>query len=296
MLHIPSYTYQFKGYEVTILRLEQAFPDVQGNKYFKLKYNLQEAREQQHDTLLTFGGAFSNYIHATAIAGKQFGFKTIGIIRGEDDPQNPTLQFAREQGMQLHFVSRELFKSMRTHNPVQEAFTAKYGRCYVMPEGGSNNFAVTGCSEILEGIADTYDYVITAVGTGGTLAGIIETPGLTAKVIGLPVLRINEQLEQTIRGLITAENKTEWTLFYDYHFGGYAKYSADVLKFIAQFNQRHQILLDPIYTGKMMLGAIDLMVKEKLKPQSKVLCIHTGGLQGWEGWNYRFKENSTDNQ
>lgn len=147
----PISQIKYKGHSIDILRLDLAFPEIQGNKHFKLKYNLEEAKRLSIDTLLTFGGAFSNHIHATAVAGKKYQFKTIGIIRGEDDIKNPTLQFIRNEGMELLFVSREQYKNKYDKQFLQ-TLEEKYDQFYLIPEGGTNNLAVKGCSEILSGI------------------------------------------------------------------------------------------------------------------------------------------------
>lgn len=281
---------KYKGHIIDMLRLDIAFPDVQGNKYFKLKYNLEEAKKLSLNTLLTFGGAFSNHIHATAAAGEKYQFKTIGIIRGEDDIQNPTLQFVRKAGMELVFVSREQYKN-KYETTFLKTLEEKYGPYYLIPEGGTNNFAVKGCSEILSGIENKYDQIFCATGTGGTLAGLISTPGLVSKTTGISVLKGKDNVTDIINVLLQENGYSHniaWNINTNYHFGGYAKFNPSLLKFIKQFENDYHIPLDPIYTGKTCYAVFDLIDKQLISSGEKICIIHTGGLQGWMGWNYRF--------
>jgi len=281
---------KYKGHIIDMLRLDIAFPDVQGNKYFKLKYNLEEAKKLSLNTLLTFGGAFSNHIHATAAAGEKYQFKTIGIIRGEDDIQNPTLQFIRKAGMELVFVSREQYKN-KYETTFLKTLEEKYGPYYLIPEGGTNNFAVKGCSEILSGIENKYDQIFCATGTGGTLAGLISTPGLVSKTTGISVLKGKDNVTDIINVLLQENGYSHniaWNINTNYHFGGYAKFNPSLLKFIKQFENDYHIPLDPIYTGKTCYAVFDLIDKQLISSGEKICIIHTGGLQGWMGWNYRF--------
>jgi len=281
---------KYKGHIIDMLRLDIAFPNVQGNKYFKLKYNLEEAKKLSLNTLLTFGGAFSNHIHATAAAGEKYQFKTIGIIRGEDDIQNPTLQFVRKAGMELVFVSREQYKN-KYETTFLKTLEEKYGPYYLIPEGGTNNFAVKGCSEILSGIENKYDQIFCATGTGGTLAGLISTPGLVSKTTGISVLKGKDNVTDIINVLLQENGYSHniaWNINTNYHFGGYAKFNPSLLKFIKQFENDYHIPLDPIYTGKTCYAVFDLIDKQLISSGEKICIIHTGGLQGWMGWNYRF--------
>lgn len=253
---------------------------VSGNKWWKLKYNLSEARRLGHYTLLTFGGAFSNHIYATAAAAKELGFKSIGIIRGERVlPLNNTLSFAEQSGMKLHFVSREEYRK-KTSDEFVDSLRKQFGEFYLIPEGGTNELAIRGCAEFArEKIAATLcDYVCLPVGTGGTIAGIIS--GLTddVKVIGFPVLKDNATSYQEIKKQL-GNKSHRWQLQTDYHFGGYAKTSPDLKNFIEEMRSLH-LPLDPVYTGKMMYGIFDLAKKDFFPPGSTVLAIHTGGLQG----------------
>lgn len=274
--------------KVAIRREDLIHPFVSGNKFRKLKYNLLQAKKENHHTLLTFGGAFSNHIAATAFAGKENGFQTIGVIRGEEleskIKENPTLQFAQDCGMKFEFVSREEYRQKES-----EAFISKlnhkYGTFYLVPEGGTNEFAITGCEEILTSADSEYDYICCAVGTGGTISGVINSSFEGQKILGFPALK-GDFLQKDIRNFAKKDN---FSLITDYHFGGYAKVTEDLIEFINLFYQKNKIPLDPIYTGKMVFGVIDLIQKNYFPSGSKILLIHTGGLQGVAGMNLQLK-------
>ena len=267
--------------------LNHAF--ISGNKLNKLKYNIKEAKKNKKKVLLTFGGAFSNHISAVAAVGKEYGFKTIGVIRGEELKskinENPTLSFANNSGMQLEFVSREIYRN-KTSNDFIEKLKKQFGDFYLIPEGGTNSLAVKGCEEILTDEDAIYDYICCPVGTGGTIAGIINASSLRQKILGFPALK-GEFLKEEITKFTT---KTNWELISDYHFGGYAKVNADLITFINTFKKENNIPLDPVYTGKMLFGVQDLIKRGFFPKHSKILVIHTGGLQGVEGMNAFLKK------
>jgi 1-aminocyclopropane-1-carboxylate deaminase len=267
-------------------------PFVSGNKFRKLKYNLLQAKTKNKDTLLTFGGAFSNHIAAVAAAGNEQGFKTIGIIRGEELKNgfgdNPTLNFAAECGMQFDFIARDEYSKKTEQNFISQ-LNAKWGDFYLIPEGGTNSFAVLGCEEILNEDDAEFDFICCCVGTGGTIAGIINSAKPHQKIIGFPALR-GDFLKEEIRKFAINEN---WELCPEYHFGGYAKTAPELIDFMNSFFKQTGIPLDPIYTGKMVYGVIDLVAKNYFPEGSKILMIHTGGLQGIEGMNIKLlKQNS----
>ena len=271
-----------------IRREDLIHPFVSGNKFRKLKYNLLEAKNQKKTTLLTFGGAFSNHIAATAFAGMQNGFKTIGIIRGDELAskinENPTLKFAQENGMVFEFVSREAYRLKESCDFI-ENLKNNYGDFYVIPEGGTNDLAIKGCEEILKEEDSFFDFICSSIGTGGTISGIINSALPHQKVLGFPSLK-GDFLQKDIRKFAHKEN---WTLISDYHFGGYGKVSIELIEFINSFYQENDIPLDPIYTGKMVFGVIDLISQGCFPENSKILMIHTGGLQGIEGMNLKLK-------
>ncbi|ELR69784.1 1-aminocyclopropane-1-carboxylate deaminase [Fulvivirga imtechensis AK7] len=274
-----------KEVRLFIKREDKIHPYISGNKWRKLKYNLEYARQQNFSTLLTFGGAYSNHIYATAAAAKEYGFKSIGIIRGEEHlPLNPTLSFASQQGMHLHYMDRSTYR--RKHDTeVIGPLTEKYGRFYLLPEGGTNLLAIKGASEIVNEEVRQFDYVCTPVGTGGTIAGIISGMNGRGRVMGFSALK-GDFLKHDVQKLLQLYEKhplTNWDIKTSYHFGGYAKVSPVLFGFIDEIYKKHQIPLDPIYTGKMMFGIYDMIRSGEFAPKTKILTIHTGGLQGVEG-------------
>ena len=272
-----------------IKREDQIHPHISGNKYRKLKYNLEEAKRLKKTTVLTFGGAYSNHIAAVASAGETYGFKTIGIIRGEELQNkvdaNATLSFAKNCGMTFKFVSREVYRKKTTDTFISQ-LESEFGDFYLVPEGGTNANAIKGCEEILQESDSEFDYICCAVGTGGTISGIINSAKPHQKVLGFPALKgefLNDDICKFARN-------TNWELITDYHFGGYAKISEQLITFINTFKAQYDILLDPVYTGKMMFGIFDLLQKGYFPEGSKILAIHTGGLQGIKGMNVVLKQ------
>lgn len=278
-----------KTISLYIKREDLLHPYISGNKFRKLKYNLVQAKKEKKETLLTFGGAFSNHILAVAAAGKEQGFKTIGIIRGEElkdkIAENPTLQKAKDFGMVFEFVDREIFKERGSPKFIRQ-LTDKFEDFYLIPEGGTNDLAVKGCQEILTGTDEKFDYICCAVGTGGTISGLINCSKNSQQVLGFPSLK-GDFLREDICKFVS---KSNWDLISAYHFGGYAKVSEELILFINEFYQKYKIPLDPIYTGKMMYGIMDLINRNYFPKNSKILVIHTGGLQGIAGMNNLLKQ------
>ncbi|WP_142784000.1 1-aminocyclopropane-1-carboxylate deaminase/D-cysteine desulfhydrase [Changchengzhania lutea] len=277
------------GLNLFIKREDAIHLFVSGNKYRKLKYNLIEAEKQGLKTLVTFGGAYSNHVAAVASAGKQLGFNTIGYIRGEElhasISSNPTLNFAHACGMQLQFISRADYRKKSTADFINQLKVC-HGNFYLIPEGGTNKLAIKGCEEILNEADKHFDYICCAVGTGGTIAGLINCSKPSQQVLGFPALK-GDFLQQDISKFAVTDN---WKLITDYHFGGYAKINSELISFINQFKASQNILLDPIYTGKMMFGIFDLIKKGYFPKGSNILAIHTGGLQGVAGMNLKLKK------
>ncbi|MEO1053168.1 MAG: pyridoxal-phosphate dependent enzyme [Bacteroidota bacterium] len=283
--------FQAKGIRLFIKREDLIHPEVSGNKWRKLKYNLLQARELGKKTLLTFGGAFSNHIYATAAAAKEAGFKSIGIIRGEETlPLNPTLVFAQSCGMQLEYISRSAYREKKSEiflNSLME----KFGDFHLIPEGGSNRQAVQGCAELVEEVKEPYDHWVVSVGTGGTMAGIICGLAGKSNVIGTSALKGGDFLTEEVRGLMLSHDTRpfdNWRIETEYHFGGYAKINDELVTFINEFKSNHHIQLDPVYTGKMMMAIYDIAKKGAFKKGESILAIHTGGLQGIKGINARY--------
>jgi 1-aminocyclopropane-1-carboxylate deaminase len=277
------------GISLEIKREDLLHPFISGNKFRKLKYNLLQAKAENQETVLTFGGAYSNHIAAVAYAGKEQGFKTIGVIRGEElgdkIEENPTLKFAQECGMQFEFVTREAYR-FKTEVDFITNLQQKFGSFFLVPEGGTNEYAIKGCEEILTEEDATFDFICCAVGTGGTISGIINSALPHQKILGFPALK-GDFLKEEIRKFAVNEN---WELITDYHFGGYGKINNELIQFINQFYLQTQLPLDPIYTGKMVFGVIDLIQKNYFPNNAKILLIHTGGLQGIQGMNVILKK------
>jgi len=274
---------------LSVKREDLIHPLISGNKFRKLKYNLIAAKKQGLDTILTFGGAYSNHIAATAYAGKVYGFKTIGIIRGDELSEkweaNPTLKLASEHGMRFKFISRDAYRDIKNPSYIKK-LQHEFGSFYAMPEGGTNTLAVKGCEEILTPVDAVFDVICCAVGTGGTLAGIINASLENQRVLGFPAVK-GGFLSEDIRKFTTEEH---WELVENYHFGGYAKVTAELIDFINGFKAQTQIPLDAIYTGKMVYGILDMVEKDCFPPKTMILAIHTGGLQSIAGMNSLLKK------
>lgn len=277
-----------KKVELHIKREDLIHPQISGNKYRKLKYNLLKAKELKYDTILTFGGAYSNHIAATAYAGKINGMKTLGVIRGEELAgswiNNPTLSAAHKLGMKFKFVSRADYRKKEIAGFLDN-LKAEFGNYYMLPEGGTNKLAVMGCEEILIPKDAEFDEICCSVGTGGTLAGIINSATPNQHVLGFPALK-GDFLKKDICKFVENGN---WELCTDYHFGGYARVNESLVSFINEMNQNIGIALDPVYTGKMIYGILDMIANDYFKPKTKILAIHTGGLQGIAGMNLYLK-------
>ena len=279
----------FAGVEVWMKREDLLHPFISGNKLRKLKYNLLQAQKEKHTCLLSFGGAYSNHIAATAYAAKAFGMASIGVIRGEElggkIQGNPTLSFAQGHGMRFKFVSRAAYREKESQGFIAE-LRQEFGAFYLIPEGGTNALAVKGCEEILSSEDRKFDYICTAVGTGGTISGLINSSTAQQCVLGFPALKgdfLTDEIKKFAR-------KEHWRLINDYHFGGYAKINQELIAFINRFYKQSGIALDPIYTAKMCYGIADLIQKGSIAKGSKLLLIHTGGLQGIAGMNQRLAQ------
>lgn len=272
---INSNLFSEKGIEVFVLRLDLIHPQISGNKWFKLKYNL-EAAKQGRDTILTFGGAFSNHIHATAVACKVFGLKSIGVIRGEQTAdKNSTLSEASQFGMQLVFVSREDYSRKEDESYINELHK-QLGDFYLVPEGGNNDLGAKGCEEILPPGND-FDIIFCACGTGATFKGISRSLQKYQKIYGISVLKGDGELNAIPN------------VYSDYHFGGYAKHTPELLSLKEVFEREYNIPLDYIYTAKLCYAVNDLASKNKIPANSKVLIVHSGGLQGNKGYEERYR-------
>ena len=276
---IPYQHIHVDGFEITIKRLDMVHPQISGNKFFKLKYNLLAAQQQGYKKLLTFGGAYSNHIAATAYAAQCFGFESLGMIRGEElvsKPLNPTLSTAQQFGMQLQFVSRENYRLKQSPDYLAQ-LQQDYPDYYLIPEGGTNNLAIQGCQEILNAQdRENYDVICCAVGTGGTITGLIEASNLHQHVLGFSALK-GDFLTSEVQQLT---HKSNWQITDQFCCGGYAKTTPELLQFIQAFEQNYQIPLEQVYTGKMLMGVFELIQQGHFSAHSRILVIHSGGLQG----------------
>ncbi len=256
-------------------------PLVSGNKWRKLNYNLLAAQQQGLTTLLTFGGAFSNHLYATAAAGKLLGFKTIGVVRGDElsrQPLNPTLAFCAACGMQLQFISRTAYRQKEEANFIADLH-AQFGDFYLIPEGGTNELAIEGTAEIMPELIGQLgyapDYVCCPVGTGGTVAGLIASAPPETTILGFLALNATDfQLP------IHLPPETRHHLITAYHFGGYARTTPELIDFIRDFERKTSVQIEQVYTGKMLFGLFDLAQKGFFPAGSRVVAVHTGGLQG----------------
>lgn len=276
--NIPYAQFNMHGVMLTVKRLDMVHPQISGNKFYKLKYNFIEAQQQGFTKILTFGGAYSNHIAATAFASHQFGFESVGIIRGEElahKKLNPTLQTAQDFGMQLHFVSRNKYR-LKQQIDYLAHLEQQYPQHYVIPEGGTNQLAIRGCMEILTtDDLNNFDLICTAVGTGGTITGLIEASTVQQKILGFSALKgtfLTDEVAQLTQ-------KNNWEITDEFCFGSYAKTTPELMQFIQRIEQQHDIVLEQIYTAKMLYGIEQMILQAKITPNQRVLIIHTGGLQ-----------------
>ncbi|WP_291784308.1 pyridoxal-phosphate dependent enzyme [Cecembia sp.] len=282
--------WEIQGVQLAIKRLDQIHPLASGNKFFKLKYNLEQAKKEGKNKLLTFGGAYSNHIYATAAAAEQEGFQTVGVIRGEETfPINPTLNAAKEKGMSLHYISRSAYRDKESPKFIDE-LREIYGNFYLIPEGGTNYLAIKGTSEILSNEDKDFSHICTPLGTGGTFLGLANSLLHHQELLGFSALKgsfIHQEIDGQLKKFqIETHGKTK--ILNNYHFGGYGKHTAELLDFIRWFYLTFQIPLEPIYTGKMAYGVLKLVQKKYFPKGSKILLLHTGGIQGVAGFNERF--------
>lgn len=269
-----------------VKREDLIHPLIKGNKWYKLKYNLENAHKQGFKKILTFGGAFSNHIYAIASAGHLFGFQTVGIIRGEEHiPLNPILSHAVSCGMEISYLDRATYRN-KNEAEVINLLKEKFGNFYLVPEGGTNPLAVKGTKEILQSIDIKYDYVCCACGTGGTLAGLVAGVSDNIQKIGFSVLKgdfLQKDIENLLQGaikqkIILDKPYLNWQVNNDYHFGGYAKATTALQDFVQDFSQKYQIPIEPIYTGKLFYGIFDLVSRGFFPKNSIILAIHSGGV------------------
>jgi 1-aminocyclopropane-1-carboxylate deaminase len=267
----------YRGVRIVLKRDDLIHPELPGNKWRKLKYNLVAAREQGASTLLTFGGAYSNHIRATAAAGRIHGFRTVGIIRGEQHlPLNESLATAVGNGMQLGYMDRSTYRS-KTDPAVLARLRHRFGEFYLLPEGGSNALAVKGCREIVPEIDEDFDVICCPVGTGGTLAGIAASLPPGKRAIGFSALKGGAQfLPAEVRRLQGADVTANVTIIDDYAFGGFAKRTPELDEFIEEFREAHGIDLEWVYVAKMLYGIHALVDNGTFASGGTVVAVITG--------------------
>lgn len=277
-----------KNISVDCLRLDKAHPFVSGNKWYKLKHHLIAAIQQDKASLLSFGGAFSNHLHALAYAGQSLGLPTLGLVRGEAPRElSPTLQDCDRWGMQLQWLARDQYRDAATLANY-DALRSRYPDAFLIPEGGEGELGGHGVQELFaqlyhEGLM-SYDLIVCAVGSGTTMAGMILGCAGRAQVLGFSALKGAYDLEQRVEKAFGAQSaQGNWQICHDYHFGGFAKGHPRLFDFISDVHKKSDLLLDPVYTGKALYGLIEWSLQGRIGRNSRVLFIHSGGLQGWRG-------------
>lgn len=271
-------TIHYNEIEIGVLRLDLIDPEISGNKWFKLKYNIEQAIAENKDTIITFGGAYSNHIAATAAACKLFHLKCIGIIRGEKTSENNnTLSLAKQQGMELLFVSREEYKQKNNTIYLQQ-LQQQYSHAYIVPEGGDNDLGAKGCEEIITNDIKNYEQLFCVHGTGTTFKGIAKSLQAYHQLTGINVLKYQAETDLN-----------QCTINNSFHCGGYAKHTNELLLFKKWFESTYYIPLDYVYTAKLFFAVFELINQQQLNNQQKILIIHSGGLQGNKGYEERYQ-------
>lgn len=262
-----------------VLRLDTIHPEISGNKWYKLKGNVVAAISKGANTLLTFGGAYSNHLHATAAAASLHGLKSIGVVRGLHAAENltPTLQQCTELGMKLKFVSKEEY-ALKEDAAYLNSLRTKYAQAYIIPEGGANEEGRAGAASIASLIPESYSHICLSVGTGTTLSGIRNALPADIQVMGFAPMKGGKYLEETVRPHLSEGRP--FKIFDDWHFGGFGKWNADLIAFMNSYYTQYALPLDVVYTSKMMFGIETLIAQGYFPTNAHILCIHTGGLQG----------------
>lgn len=273
--------YQGKVAKLSMLRLDVVHPDVSGNKWYKLKYNLQYCLGHKLNGVLTFGGAYSNHLAATAAAAHAYKLKSIAIVKGTyaAEQLTPTLQFCKAHGMELIFVAHETYKQKNDADYLHE-LSLKYPDMHIVPEGGANEEGRSGAGEICSYISGEYNYVALSVGTGTTLTGIVNALPDDRKILGFAPMKRGAYLQDELKTYIHSGKQDSYRIYDNWHFGGFGKHNSELLDFMNSFYTAQHIPLDVVYTSKMMFGIRELIHRSEWGSDSKILCIHTGGLQG----------------
>lgn len=277
-----------KALAIDCLRLDQVHPFISGNKWYKLKHHILAAISAGKSSILSFGGAYSNHLHALAYSGHKLQINTVGVVRGEKPKKlTPTLQDCVDWGMELQWLSRQDYRDIAPKACIAD-YSQKYPETWVIPEGGSSEQGVLGVSELFGQMkamgAMEYDVIACPVGSGATLAGIVNAC-IGAKCIGFSALKGAFDLEARVEeNLAAVHGGGVWEISHDYHFGGFAKLNTRLSNFISDVHAEHDLLLDPVYTGKMMFGLFEWVYQGRVSKNARILAVHTGGLQGWRGF------------
>lgn len=276
--------------ELFIKRDDTIHKIISGNKWRKLKYNFEYATKNRFKTVLSFGGTYSNHLHALSYLARKKGFNSVGVVRGpKNEKLNPTLSFCKKNGMYLYYLDRVRYRSNKYDSSTILNLKNKFGNFFLIPEGGNNLLGVKGCEEIVKEIDLDFDYFCSPVGTGCTAAGIIKTLNSDTFFLGFcPFQKIHEQ-KKNINDYCDIQEYNNWRLFSDSHFGGFTKINDILIKFIRQFNFDYNIQLDLIYMGKLFFHLFDLIEKGFFFRRTRICVLHTGGLQGLQGFNFRFE-------
>lgn len=273
--------YQSKVAKVSMLRLDVVHPEVSGNKWYKLKHNLQYCLDHKLKGVLTFGGAYSNHLAATAVAAHAYKLKSIAIVKGTyaAEQLTPTLRFCKAHGMELDFVTHEVYKQKSGVEFLSE-LSLKYPGMHIVPEGGANKEGRLGAAEICRHIPEEYNCIALSVGTGTTLSGIVNGLPPDKPVSGFAPMKGGAYLQDELKAFVEPEKQGSYHIYDNWHFGGFGRYNDELLHFMNSFYTSCHIPLDVVYTSKMMFGMRELILQGQWGSDSKILCIHTGGLQG----------------
>lgn len=272
------------GISIDIQRDDLLHPFVSGNKWRKLFFFLEKFPSLKKQGIVSFGGVFSNHLAATAFACYEHEIPFACMIRGEEDYNNPTIQFLQKYGTDIQFVSRSDFRAFRAKN-WQIDLPAKWRHYYILPEGGHSQEALKGCALTSKSWKKNYDYFVSSIGTGTTFSGIMNGLEESTKGVGMVMLKDKNYLDKEIEKMVSTP--FDYELIRDYHFGGFGKVKPELIHFINDFYQKHKIPLDPVYTGKMLFGIYDMVKKGYFPRGSRIVAIHTGGIQGVNGYNYQ---------
>lgn len=265
--------------QVDMLRLDLIHQVVSGNKWYKLRNNIEHAIELGHNTILTFGGVYSNHLSATAGAAKAYGLSSIGIVRGDEGQITETMQQCRDMGMDLYFISREDYKQKEDPDFLQQ-LSEQFDHPYIIPEGGANEHGRLGAEKIEWEIPEGYTHVCVGVGTGTTFIGLRNALPADVSLLGFVPMKQGKYLADEIRPFLKDGQDANWTLFDEWHFGGFGKSNDELVAFMNEFYSVNEIPLDVVYTSKMMYGIRAMLADGYFPEGARLLCVHTGGLQG----------------